>query len=194
MNMIFLKLNTNQQRIIMPRLFVAIDLPERIKDDITSTYMAIPGTRWTEEAQLHITLRFIGEVDNIITEKIANSLKSALISPFNLTLKGVGHFPPRKIPRILWVGIADNLELIRLQNKIERSVTSTGIEADTRKFHPHITIARLNAAPPEKVALFLSANSLFTTEPFEVSQYHLYCSHLTKEGAHHEILQTYRLQ
>jgi len=178
----------------MPRLFVAIDLPERIKDDITSTYMAIPGTRWIEEAQLHITLRFIGEVDNTITEKIAYSLKSALIPPFNLTLKGVGHFPPRKIPRILWAGIADNTDLIRLQNKIERSVTSTGIEPDTRKFHPHITIARLNAAPPEKVALFLSAHSLFATEPFEVSQYHLYSSHLKKEGAHHEILQTYMLQ
>ena len=53
----------------MPRLFIAIDLPERIKDDITSTYMAIPGTRWIEEAQLHITLRFIGEVDNTTTEK-----------------------------------------------------------------------------------------------------------------------------
>jgi 2'-5' RNA ligase len=178
----------------MPRLFVAIDLPERIKDDITSTYMAIPGTRWVEEAQLHITLRFIGEVDNTITENIMHSLKSASVSPFNLTLKGVGHFPPRKIPRILWVGIANNPDLIRLQNKIERSITSTGIEPDTRKFHPHITIARLNSAPPEKVALFLSANSLFTTEPFEVYRFHLYSSHLKKEGAYHEILQSYRLQ
>ncbi len=178
----------------MPRLFIAIDLPERIKDDISSTYMAIPGTRWVEETQLHITLRFIGEVDNIITEKIARSLNSAIISPFNLNLKGVGYFPPRKIPRILWVGIADNPELLRLQNKIERSVTSTGIEPDNRKFHPHITIARLNAAVAEKIALFLSANSLFATEPFEVSQFHLYSSHLKKDGAHHEILQTYKLQ
>ncbi len=178
----------------MPRLFVAIDLPERIKDDITSTYMAIPGTRWIEEAQLHITLRFVGEVDNTITEKITYSLKSALIPPFSLALKGVGHFPSRKIPRILWAGILDNPELIRLQSKIERSVISTGIEPYKRKFHPHITIARLNGAPAEKLALFLSANSLFATEPFEVCQFHLYCSHLKKEGAHHEILHTYRLQ
>ncbi|HEX3020016.1 MAG TPA: RNA 2',3'-cyclic phosphodiesterase [Chitinispirillaceae bacterium] len=178
----------------MPRLFVAIDIPERIKDDISSTYMAIPGTRWVDDAQLHITLRFIGEVDNNITEKITHSLNATIIPPFNLILKGVGHFPPRKIPRILWVGISDNPELIRLQNKIENSIISTGIQPDTRKFHPHITIARLNAAPEEKIAMFLSANSLFKTEPFEVSQFHLYSSHLKKDGAYHEILQSYRLQ
>lgn len=177
----------------MPRLFVAIDLPERIKDDISSTFMAIPGAKWTNDAQLHITLRFIGEVNNDTTEKVALSLNSAIVAPFNLTLKGVGHFPPRKEPRILWVGIADNPELIRLQNKIERAVISTGIEPETRKFHPHITIARLNGAPVQKVALFLSTHSLFITEPFEVSQYHLYCSHLSKEGAYHEIWATYKL-
>lgn len=177
----------------MPRLFVAIDLPEHIKDDISSTFMAIPGTRWIEDAQLHLTLRFIGEVDNTITEKVALSLNSATVAPFNLVLKGVGHFPPRREPRILWVGIADNPELTKLQNKIERAIISTGIAPDARKFHPHITIARLNGAPTEKVALFLSGHSLFKTEPFEISQYHLYCSHLRKEGVYHEILASYKL-
>lgn len=177
----------------MPRLFVAIDIPERIKEDISSTYMAIPGAKWIEDANLHLTLRFIGDVDNIATQKIDFALKSVSAKPFSLILKGVGFFPPRNEPRILWVGIEQNNELIGLQNKIERAISSTGIEPDSRKFHPHITVARLNGAPTDRVALFMAGHSLFQTEPFEVSKFSLYSSFLKKEGAIHELLSSYQL-
>lgn len=177
----------------MSRLFVAIDFPERIKDDISSTYMAIPGAKWVDDAQLHLTLRFIGDVDPINSEKVIRALSSAVTASFNLILQGVGHFPPRREPKILWVGVSKCTELLRLQNKIERAIISTGIAPDTRKFHPHITVARLNGSPAEKVAQFLAGNSLFKTEQFEVSQFHLYNSHLRKEGAYHEKIASYKL-
>ena len=178
----------------MARLFVAIDIPERIIDDIIATYMAIPGAKWIDEEHLHITLRFIGEVGTESKERISSTLNTVAVPPFSLMLKGVGYFPPRRDPRILWVGISGNHELMRLQSKIETALIASGIGPDIRKFHPHVTIARLNNAPPEKVAHYLTAYSLFATEPFEVSEFHLYLSTLTKTGAYYEKIKSFRLQ
>lgn len=169
----------------MPRFFVAIDIPERIKEDVTTTYCALPGARWTDDEQLHLTLRFIGEVAGDDSDDITKALRSVTGPSFPLSLKGVGFFPPRGDPRILWVGIAPSEELLRLQARIERACTSAGIEPDKRKFHPHITVARLNDTPPRKVADYIAQNSLLATETFAVSSFHLYSSVLRKEGAVH---------
>jgi RNA 2',3'-cyclic 3'-phosphodiesterase len=177
----------------MARLFIAIDLPERIKDDITSTYSAIPGAKWIEEGQLHLTLRFIGDTDEPTKQRIVNALKSVSVQPFTISIKGVGFFPPRKEPRILWVGVSASEELLRLQGKIERTLVSIGISSEDRKFHPHITIARLSGSPHEKIAQFLTSNSLLSTENFSVTEYHLYESFLRKEGALHVREATYGL-
>jgi len=178
----------------MPRLFIAIDLPERIKDDITATYVALPGARWIDEAHLHLTLRFIGEVPGDVADRIANALRSVSGPSFSLTMKNVGFFPPRREPRILWAGVAENEELMRLQARIERSLIAVGIDPDGRKFHPHVTVARLNGTPSHKVAPYVTHHSLFATEQFSVSAFHLYSSFLRKEGAHHERIASYELQ
>lgn len=177
----------------MARLFIAIDLPERIKDDITSIYSAIPGAKWTEEEQLHLTLRFIGNTNEPTRQKIINALRSVSVQPFSMAIKGTGFFPPRKEPRILWVGVSAGEELLRLQAKIERTMVSIGISPEERKFHPHITIARLNGSPHEKIAQFLTSNSLLSTESYTVNEYYLYESFLRKEGALHVKDATYRL-
>jgi RNA 2',3'-cyclic 3'-phosphodiesterase len=169
----------------MSRLFVAIDLPERIKDDISETYAAIPGARWMEDDKVHITLRFIGSVDHAMEERVINALSTINASRFFLTMSSVGHFPPRKEPRVLWIGIKENPELIRLQAGIERVLTGCGLEPETRKFHPHVTVARLNGSPVERVARYISDNNLFSTEPFEVSEFVLYASHPGREGTHY---------
>jgi 2'-5' RNA ligase len=178
----------------MPRLFVAIDIPDRIKDDITATYVALPGARWVDEAHLHCTLRFIGEVPGDVAGRVENALRSVTGPSFVLAMKAVGFFPPRREPRILWAGFAENGELLRLQSRIERSLTSAGIEPDGRNFHPHVTVARLNGTPPPKAARYVTHNSLFSTEQFSVSAFHLYESFLRKEGAHHEKVASYNLQ
>ncbi|MGA2506521.1 MAG: RNA 2',3'-cyclic phosphodiesterase [Chitinispirillaceae bacterium] len=178
----------------MSRLFIAIDLPERIKDDITATYVALPGARWVDEAHLHLTLRFIGEVPGDVAERVANALRPVSGPTFSLTMKTVGFFPPRREPRILWAGIADNEELMRLQARIERAIMAIGIDPDTRKFHPHVTVARLNGTPSHKAAQYVTHHSLFATEQFSVSAFHLYESFLKKEGAHHEKIASYELR
>ncbi|MBN2188208.1 MAG: RNA 2',3'-cyclic phosphodiesterase [Chitinispirillaceae bacterium] len=177
----------------MSRLFVAIDLPERIKDDIAATYVALPGARWVDETRLHLTLRFIGEVPGDVANRIAVALGSVSGPPFTLAMESVGFFPPRREPRILWAGIAENQEMMRLQARIERCLTSIGIDPDGRKFHPHVTIARLNGTPAHKVALYVTHNSLFSTEQFSVSAFHLYESFPRKDGAHHIKIGSYQL-
>ena len=178
----------------MPRLFVAIDVPERIRDDVTATYMAMPGARWVDESNLHLTLRFIGEVQNDSADRIARALRTVTAVPFSLTIGKVGFFPPRNEPRILWAGIAECEELLRLQARIERSLTGAGIEADSRKFHPHITVARLSGTPSNKVAEYVTLHSLFATEQFAVSSFHLYSSFLRKEGALHVKTESFLLE
>lgn len=177
----------------MPRLFVAINIPDRIKDDITATFCAMQGARWVEDHQIHLTLRFIGEVSNDTEEMVRKALRLVKGQPFSLRVKGVGFFPPRNEPKILWAGIAENEELLRLQTRIERIVVSTGLDRDDRKFHPHITLARLHATHAQHVARFVTQNSLFITEEFAVSSFHLYSSTLGKEGAIHTKEATYQL-
>ena len=167
----------------MPRLFVAIDPPERIRDEISALYGAIAGARWMGDEQIHLTLRFIGEVDNTTENQIIDVLQKLSIPPFTITLKGIGVFPLRKEPRIIWIGVEENQILMRMQAQIERALASIQIEPDPRKFFPHITIARLNSAHQERIGQFISENNLFSTEPFEVSEFYLYRSYLGKTGA-----------
>ena len=177
----------------MPRLFVALDIPDRIKDDITAIFCAMQGARWVEDPQIHLTLRFIGEVSNNDFDLVRKSLRQVKGRPFSLRVKGVGFFPPRNQPRILWAGIAGDEELARLYARVERALVSSGLDHDVRKFHPHITLARLHATHAQHVARFVTQNSLFMTEEFSVSAFHLYSSTLGKEGAIYEKEASYGL-
>lgn len=178
----------------MMRLFVAIDLPEDVKDAIADTYRAIPGTKWVDETKLHCTLHFIGDVAENDVETIIAGLSKIRSAPMQLQIKSAGFFPPRKEPRILWFGIEHPPELLLLQSKIERTCTSNGTTGETRKFHPHITVARLNDPHREKVAEFIVTNSLFSSEPFEITQFHLYRSHQGKTTTHYEKLVSFNLE
>ncbi len=178
----------------MPRLFTAIDLPERIRDDISAMYAAIPGAKWTEDAHLHLTLTFIGEVAEDKASAIQRALSTVKIHPFSLNLKGIGFFPPRKVPRVLWCGVSSSEELLRLQGKIQRTLELVDAPVEQRKYTPHITMARLNNAPAEKLGEFMSTNALFQTEPFSVTEFHLYSSTLRREGALHIKEASYKLE
>jgi 2'-5' RNA ligase len=169
----------------MKRLFAAIDLPERIIDDICATYQAIPGARWMREEQLHLTLRFYGETSTDQEESLMKALAKITLPPFFLSLKGTGFFPPRKEARILWIGTAQQPLLLRLQALVEKSSVACGFARDRRRFFPHISVARLKAAHPDRIARYLVENSLLKSELFEVRAFHLYSSHLGKEGAHY---------
>ena len=167
----------------MKRLFLAIDPPERIIDDITATYRAIPGTRWIHEEQLHLTLRFFGELPGDRENRLIQALSTVTLPPFSLQIKGAGHFPPRGRVRILWLGVSPQSDLTRLVSTIEKQVVKAGFKREIRKFNGHVTVARCSNAPSDRIARYIAANALFSTEPFEVNAFHLHSSHLGRDHA-----------
>ncbi|MBU0483003.1 MAG: RNA 2',3'-cyclic phosphodiesterase [Proteobacteria bacterium] len=136
----------------MYRLFTAIDLPDQIKSELMAICCGLPDTKWVPADQLHLTLRFIGEVDGVMLNEIKGALAEVKSHPCAMRLKGIGHFPPRKQPKVLWAGVEDHKPLVQLRNRIESILVRCGLEPEHRKFSPHITIARLRDTPISKVA------------------------------------------
>jgi 2'-5' RNA ligase len=179
----------------MNRLFVAIDLPDAVKDAVDAIVSrTLAGARWVPREQLHLTMRFIGDADEQMFQSIKEGLGSIRGTPFSLTLKGVGHFPRGREPRVLWVGMEESAYLHELHKKIEQSICNAGAAADERRFSPHITIARLRATPLAKVASLEEKHREFGAGPFPVEEFYLYSSILTREGAIHKREALFRLE
>jgi len=177
----------------MPRLFVAIDLPESIRQQLSSLCCGLPGARWVSPEQMHLTLRFIGDVDGRQLSLIREALAELPGVPFFLRLENIGFFPPRGNPRVVWVGIQKNEQLVQLRNRIESALVRTGLEPEGRKFSPHITLARLKNTPASRIGAYLVHNSFFATEKFPVNKFLLYSSVLNSKGAKHYIEEAYLL-
>jgi 2'-5' RNA ligase len=177
----------------MFRLFVAIDLPADVKARLLPLCGGLPGARWVDGGQLHLTLRFIGEVDGGVRREIEGALAEVQAASFTLALQGVGHFPPRGQPRVVWVGVEKSSPLNHLHGRVETALAVAGVERDGRKFSPHITLARLTATPATRVGRYLEEFGLFRTEPFPVDEFTLYSSTLTRHGAVHTLEAAYPL-
>ncbi len=178
----------------MYRLFVAIDLSPEVAAQLQGLCCGVPGARWVRPEQMHLTLRFIGEVDGGVFQDIKEGLGGITSPPFSLQVKGLGVFPPRKTPRVLWAGVAPVEQAGGLRNRIENVLVGMGLEPEGRKYSPHITLARLHDTPLARLTRFLAGNNLFATEPFPVSEFHLYSSELTAKGAFHAIEASYPLR
>ena len=177
----------------MPRLFVAIDPSAPVRDALTRISHGVPGAKWVAPEQFHLTLRFIGEADNRLCDEIAEALGDVEAPAFRLALDGVGHFPLRGAPRVLWAGVNDGAALGRLHDRIETRLRLIGIAPDRRKFAPHVTLARLKQAPLVKVRDYLALHGAFTSEDFPVTEFHLYSSHLGAAGTIHRVEASYPL-
>lgn len=177
----------------MMRLFVAIALPDPVADSLLMLQGGIPGARWSMREQLHLTLRFIGEVDGRDAAAIDDALASIRSPRFTLELKGVGEFGGKN-PRALWAGVREEAPVMHLQRKIESAVQRAGIAAEERKFSPHITLARLRGPPRDRVITFLSAHALYASIPFEVNNFILYSSTLTPNGSLYRPERSYSLE
>lgn len=172
----------------MPRLFVALPMPDEISEEIDSLCTGLPGVRWTEMEQFHLTLRFIGEVDHNTFYDIGEALMSVSLPPFEMRLRGIGQFPPRGEPHTLWVGVEDAEPLLRLRRRIERALAEAGIEPERRKFVPHVTVGRVKEPlPHDRFGSFLRRTSLFRSSAFPVSSFGLYSSLLRPSGAVHTL-------
>ena len=177
----------------MPRLFVAIDLPEPVKDRLDPLCRGVPGARWVRDRQFHLTLRFLGEVEGPVFASVSEALRLVHLPPFELGVHGVGHFPPRGRPRVLWAGVAHGPGLLEAQRQVERVLRRAGLPPAERNFAPHVTLARLNGAPLPRVVGWLEDHAALATEAFRVERFELFSSVPGREGSQHVVEETYPL-
>jgi 2'-5' RNA ligase len=176
----------------MHRLFVAIRPPEPIRDLLIDAMDESPDFRWQHDEQLHLTLRFIGEVDRPLADDIAAALTRIRAERFSLRIAGTGRFEQRNSGS-LWAGVEPKAPVAALASKIERACIDLGLEPERRAFHPHITLARWKGRRTREIADFLQRTRGLASEPFDVSEFILFESRLSRHGAHYEEAASYPL-
>lgn len=167
----------------MIRLFVALALPAAIKTQLAMLSGGIPGARWLPPENYHLTLRFIGEVEHWRAEEIDQALANIRARPFELSLRGVGTFEKAGRFSALWVGVEKTDQLTFLQAKVEAALQRIGLEPERKRFAPHVSLARIDKAPPDKVIGYVQAHNLFRAPPVMVEHFTLFSSLLGKEAA-----------
>ena len=165
------------------RLFVGIALPEDLRARLSGLQQGVPGARWVDPDNLHLTLRFIGEVDSVQAHDLDAALVQIRAPRFGVTLAGVGNFGQGRKSRALWVGVAPVLELGRLYRRVEQAVRAAGFALEGRKFKPHVTLARFRGDPGHWLHDYLAHHAAFLAEGFEVREFVLYSSLLAQAGA-----------
>jgi 2'-5' RNA ligase len=178
----------------MVRLFVALDLPETVRHRLGAlTSARLPGARWVPPENMHLTLRFVGEVDHGQADDIDAALAGISARGFSLTFEGVGVFESGRRVHALWVGVERNPALEHLRAKVESAVVRAGCEPERRKFSPHVTLARLDQPDAAKLGGFLHDNGLFRLGPVPVEHFTLFSSRLGRDGAHYTAEADYAL-
>ena len=176
----------------MHRLFVAIRPPQEIRDLLIDAMDESASFHWQNDEQLHLTLRFIGDVERPIANDIADELGKVRCERFAVRISGVGCFEKR-LSGALWAAIDPKAPVTALAAKVERACQSTGLEPERRAFHPHITIARWRSRKGSDVQDFLERRRDLASVPFKVTQFILFESRLSRHGAHYEQIAHYPL-
>jgi RNA 2',3'-cyclic 3'-phosphodiesterase len=174
----------------MPRLFVAIRPPAQVCDRLITAQGGVEGARWQDDAQLHLTLRFIGDVDPRTGDDILVALASLRAAPFHIALNGVGSFAHKGRTDTLWAGVTPHDALAALHKKIDHAIVRVGLPAESRAYRPHVTLARGRMGPADA---FLKVNAALTSPPFTVTQFGLYESTLGNGGACYTLVERWPL-
>lgn len=175
------------------RMFVALPLPETVRRQLGLICAGLPGARWVPQDNLHITLRFLGELSGGAVEDVDAALSGISAPRFSLRLVGVGHFGSGAKLRSVWAGAEREPALLHLRDKIESAAVRAGMEPDRQKYLPHVTLSRPKGTPIPKLQEFLASHSLFRSEPWEVSHFSLYSSFLAHESAIYREERRYQL-
>lgn len=176
----------------MIRLFVALEIPAELRRRLAAMQGGVPGARWQRDDQFHLTLRFIGEVDDARGLDIDDALAGVRAPTFPVELAGVGAFGGKN-PRALWAGVRASEDLAHLQRKVETALQRLGLAAEARKFSPHVTLAWLRHAPRGKVMDFLSDHALFAAAPFTADRFVLFSSQMGSGGSVYHAERSYAL-
>ena len=159
----------------MPRLFTALEVPRNVAMSLSLLRGGIPGARWIDVENYHITLRFIGDVDGRTADEIVDRLDRIDRPEFQANLTGIGSFGSKK-PHSVYASVAPSPELYALQGEIERICQRIGLPPDPRKFTPHVTLARLKNCRLDDVVHYLSGRGNFYTAPFTATRFVLLSS------------------
>ncbi|BBK40601.1 RNA 2',3'-cyclic phosphodiesterase [Allostella vacuolata] len=178
----------------MIRLFVAIPLPETLRRSLSLLGGGIPGANWVAADNLHLTLRFIGEVDEGTARDVDDMLSGLDVPAVDVRVAGMGQFGEGDRARLLYAAVERTPELVRLQERVEAAVVRGGCPHERRKFAPHITLARLKGAAMPRVQGFIAAHALLRWPPFTADRVVLYSSHLGREGPIYRALADYPLR
>ncbi|MDX2143609.1 MAG: RNA 2',3'-cyclic phosphodiesterase [Rhodospirillaceae bacterium] len=177
----------------MLRLFVALPIPAALAERLALLGGGIPGARWVAPETMHITLRFIGEVAEADAEDIGHALSRVTARGFDVEIAGVDTFGQGRKARAIYARVALTPELEILQGRVEAAVAVAGQPRETRKFVPHVTLARLNNANSERLQYFIEGNSLLRVPPFRAEEFVLYDSRTGNGGPVYEPLAEYSL-
>ncbi|QKS00709.1 RNA 2',3'-cyclic phosphodiesterase [Sphingomonas sp. CL5.1] len=169
----------------MHRLFVALRPPQAIRAALMRAMGGVPGARWQDDAQLHLTLRFIGEVERPLAEEIALALSGVAAAAPEVALAGVGRFDKRGRTDALWAAVAPHEALAALHRKVDHALVRLGLEPERRAYLPHITLARLprGAGHGAMIERWLADHATLSSAPFAMDELILYESRLGHDGA-----------
>jgi 2'-5' RNA ligase len=177
----------------MPRLFTAIEIPSDVTQMLTFMRGGLPGARWIDAENYHLTLRFIGDIDVTVAQDVASILDRVNRSAFELRLDGLSSFGGRK-PRALVANVAPSQALLELQAELDRLMQRVGLPSEGRKYTPHVTLARLRDSSSRQVAEYLSERGYFRSAPFRVERFVLYSSRASVGGGPYVVEEAYPLQ
>jgi len=174
----------------MPRLFTGVEIPSDVGQALATLRGGLPGARWIDPENYHLTLRFIGDVDDTTAHEVASMLGRVKRGPFELHMEGLISFGGRK-PRAVVASVAPERALLDIQAEHERLMQRIGLEPEGRKYTPHVTLARLRESSSEQVAEYLSARGYFRTSRFRVSRFVLFSSRASTGGGPYVVEASY---
>ncbi|SRR6266480_5912362 len=168
------------------RLFAAIELPEATRQLLAGLDPHIRGVRWTDPAQMHLTLSFFDNVPEDIELRLREKLAAIQFKPFFLPIIGLGKFPEKGPPKVIWIGVGvAHPHLFQVHKRVQEAALQCGLDPALRPFHPHVTIARCRDVLEGALRKFLKANVDLDLGMFRVDSFHLYSSELTPAGPIH---------
>jgi 2'-5' RNA ligase len=177
----------------MPRIFTAVEIPAPVGQSLAMLRGGLPGARWIDPENYHLTLRFIGDIDDRLAHEIADMLGGVRRAAFELRMEGLTSFGGRK-PRAVVATAAPTPALLELQAEQERLMQRVGLEPEGRKFTPHVTLARLRDTSSREVADYLATRQPFRSAPFQVGRFVLFSSRASVGGGPYVVEAAYPLR
>jgi 2'-5' RNA ligase len=177
----------------LPRLFTALEVPFELAAELAMLRGGLAGARWIDAENYHITLRFIGDIDDRVANDAAEALAEIERAPFPIALDGLSWFGADR-PRAIVARIKPSTPLMELQAEHERRLRRIGLEPESRKYTPHVTLARLRSSPPHAVADYLGARGYVPPRQFDVTRFVLFSARESTGGGPYIVEASYELQ